>query len=331
MSLQTESAAAHVHAEMPNDIVIRNYTYHPRFNSPEADIVLTSSEDTAYRVHSFTLRNTCGYFRSILPQNLAGASSSSTFGAGAAGDRRGAEINSGLPFDSHTGTIGPIEMPEKDMPLCHILSLLSGLPYTPLTSIDDVDEALCLAKRLDAPGPVSIIRSSLITPVFLSEQPLRLYAIATKFGWVEEAQIASTETLALDLYYEGYKEDLERISPRALMRLLRLHRKRREDLKTFLDSTEQFELGNQTKCLCPGCETEMDNHTWRELKWRMLLEMDKRSLGDSLYSLDMEEWPEAIACWSATCSKSDCARVYYDKIHTLKKVKCCIDDLPVCV
>ncbi|KAF9524543.1 hypothetical protein CPB83DRAFT_742854, partial [Crepidotus variabilis] len=282
--------------------------YHPRFNSPEADIILISSEETAYRVHSFTLRNTCGYFRNLFSHGQAGPVSAPTFSG------------------SSVAT-----MPESDAPLSQVLALLCGLSYTPSTSIDELDEALSLAERWEAPGPISIIRNCITSPIFLTEQPLRLYAVATKFGWDEEAKLASTETLTLDLYQDAYKEDLAKISPRALMKLLRLHRKRREGLKAFLDSADNFELGNLARCPCPGCETELDNHTWRELKWRMVFEMDKRALGDSLYGLDMEEWPEATACWSATCSKADCARMNYDKTHTLRKIKNCIDNLPLCI
>jgi hypothetical protein len=163
--------------------------------------------------------------------------------------------------------------------------------------------------------------------MFLSE-PLRLYAIATKFGWDEEARIAATQTLSLDLYDEENRSTLERIPSRLLMTLFRLHRSRRDAFKRLLDGDGGlFEAGNSAKCLCPGCGELTDNHTWRELKARMFMEMDKRPLGNTLCGLEMEEWPEAIACWEAKCKH--CGRLNYDKLETLRDIKRCIDTLPL--
>lgn len=277
-------------------------TYHPQFNTPDADVTLVSSEETGYRVPHFTLRNTCGYFRNL----LSGHSSS-------------------LVHEDRTLLF--IDVAENDRVLTKVLSLICGLHTEYWESIDEIDDAIILAQKWDAPGPLSIMRGAITAPLFLAD-PLRLYAIATRMGWGEEAMLASTETLTLNLYDEENRPNLERISSSRLMKLFRLHRERRDRFKALLDSDGLFEAGNAERYLCPGCGEGMSNYTWRELKSKMFMEMDRRPLGDTLCSLEMEDWPEAVACWEAKCQKSDCGRLNYNKLSTLRDIKNCLDKLP---
>ncbi|KAF8901333.1 hypothetical protein CPB84DRAFT_1777587 [Gymnopilus junonius] len=264
-------------------------TFHPQFNSPDADIIIISEEGTGYRIPHFTLRNTSGYFT-----------------------EKGIRI---------------IDVQEKDKVLSKVLSMICGLHTDTWESIDEVDEAILLAQKWDATGPLSMIRAAITAPVFLAD-PLRLYAVTSRLGWDEEAQLASTHTLTLNLYDNCNRTQLETISSIRLMTLFRLHRDRRDKFKALIDSNGLFAAGNSARYLCPGCGEQLSNHTWRDLKSRMFVEMDRRPLGDTLCSLEMEEWPEAIACWEAKCQKSDCGRKNYNKLNTLRDIKKCLDQLP---
>lgn len=76
--------------------------------------------------------------------------------------------------------------------------------------------------------------------------------------------------------------------------------------------------------------TELDNSPWQEFKNAMFLEMDRRPLGDSI-GVDVggsAEWPEALACWEAKCSKKGCDGQNYDRVTTLRQIRACIDILP---
>ena len=280
---------------------IKQRTFHPQFTSPDADVILVSSEETSYRVPSFTLRNTCGFFRTLFGQNTSFLQTSN-------------------------GERNTIEVDESDKVLSKVLSMVCGLYTDTWETVEEIEDALRLVQKWDAPGPLSVIRSAITSPIFLAE-PLRLYAIAMKFGWEEEAQLASTQTLALEIFHETYRSDLERLSSHQLMKLLRLHRARRDEFRIMMDGEGMFEAGNSSRALCTGCSEELDNHTWRELKAKMFAEMDRRPLGDTICSLEMEEWPEAGACWEAKCQKVDCGRLNYNKLMTLKDIRSCIDKL----
>ncbi|KAG5652000.1 hypothetical protein H0H81_006652 [Sphagnurus paluster] len=275
---------------------------HPLFNSREGNIVLVSAEGTLYRIPAFILRNTTGFFRALLPPLLQAA-------------------------QSQSGVVDPIEVDEKDVVVERILRMLCGLETPRWASFDEIDAVITLAEKWDAPGPISVIRSAIMAPHLLQDS-LRLFILASHFGWEEEAKIASTYTLTLSIYDEQHMEQLERLSTKDLMRLLAFHRRRRDDFRTFLDSDEPFNAGNATNHFCSGCGEKVDNHTWRELKARMFYEMDQRPLGDTLLGLDMEEWPESIACWSAKCRKPECGRFYYNKLVTFRDIQDCLDKLP---
>ncbi|TFK68918.1 hypothetical protein BDN72DRAFT_768584 [Pluteus cervinus] len=276
--------------------------YHPAFNSPDADVTLTSSEGTLYRVPSFTLRTTSGTFRKLLSPP------------------RGIDN----PLDN------PILVPEKNLTLEIALRMISGLELPKWHSFDELEDVLVLVEKWEAQGPISVIRSAVTAPMFLSE-PLRLYALATRLGWEMEAKLASTCTLALSLYDEQHQPPLYRMSSKALLALLALHRSRRDEFQRLVDSDERFNVGNTENFLCPACSEPMDNHSWRELKAKMFMEMDQRPLGDTLTGLEMEEWPEGIACWNARCPTAGCGRLYYNKLSTLREIKDCIDRLPTTV
>jgi hypothetical protein len=162
----------------------------------------------------------------------------------------------------------------------------------------------------------------------LTDQPLRLYAVACRYDWEEESRAASTETLKLNIHDPEHRPALQRLSTDALLDLFALHRERREALRARLD-VAPFIVGGTT--LCGPCGWRLDYHTWRELKHRIIMEMDVRPLGDTILQRGLLEWEEALACWSAKCPNKDCKRVLYDKTSTIGTINSVIADLRSCI
>ncbi|KAJ4471404.1 hypothetical protein J3R30DRAFT_3241462, partial [Lentinula aciculospora] len=205
----------------------------------------------------------------------------------------------------------PIPTSQHNAILEPMLCLMSGLPISSWTPdpesedseekcISEMENLLMLAESWDAPGPISFLRFGVTAPIFL-EQPLRLYALATHFGWVSEAKLASKHSLGLNLYDDEYEEVLSHLSAKHLLALLMLHRGRRDRMKTFLDDPEVFTLGNSESSRCVACSSEVDNSAWREIKARIFQEMDRCSKGDFVGSWEMEEWKESDRCWKVKC------------------------------
>ncbi|KAL1701597.1 hypothetical protein EV121DRAFT_211827 [Schizophyllum commune] len=271
-------------------------SYHPDFNSPDADAVLCSQSGTLFRVPSIVLKMTSGFFRSVLA------------------------LPPPKPNAEH-----PLPIAEPDETMLPLLRLMCGLPIPPWPSFSAIEDALALAEAWETLGPISVVRTAVTAPAFLVE-PLRVYAVAQRFGWAAEAQVAARATLALDLYDDVHQASLQKLSAGALMALLGLHRRRRDELKQLLDHSDMFSAGNDEEAPCANCHARKNNSTWRELKARIFIEMDRRPLGDTLYGLEMEEWPESVACWNAKCSQ--CGKVNYDKATTKRNIQGCVLLLP---
>ncbi|EIN12032.1 hypothetical protein PUNSTDRAFT_112000 [Punctularia strigosozonata HHB-11173 SS5] len=285
-------------------------SYHPLFASPEADVILGSKDGLAsqcFRVHSFTLKITSGWFRTMftLPQT--------------------------------TSSLPPSSDPEKDIIFLDedqstvegILRMVCGLPIPNLSSYDSIEPLLYAAEKYDMPGPLSIIRMLVMTPAVIDD-PLRLYAVACRYGWEHEAKHASKQSLSLNLHAPEHRDQLRKLSTDSLMNLFDLHYRRREELKRMLDDPP-FVNAADPHIICSMCDYNVDYHTWRELKYAIAAEMDVRPLGDTVLSHGLTEWPAAKACWNAKCANGDCARLLYDKGETLRLIKECMDKLPATI
>lgn len=294
-------------------------TTHPAFDSPDADVVLVSRDLVRFRLHSFTLKTTSGWFRSLFTLPRPSTSSvPEASGMGVGHDRLPALTPS--ITDPET-----IHLDEDSATLELLFRMISGLPIQPLMSFDTVDALLFASEKYDMPGPTSLVRIAVLTPP-LADQPLRLYAAASRCGWIEEAKVASQRTLAMNLWQDENWEMLAKVDVRSALALLKLHRSRTECLRKKLDE-HPFVNGNPLS-YCSRCRRQADHHAWREFKYRVVTEMDIRPLGDTILDAGLTEWPEAKACWEAKCPHLDCAIVQYDKTETIRLIRECIESLP---
>lgn len=206
------------------------FVYHPQFSSPEADMTLRSFEGTLYRVSSYTLRTTSGLFQTMfcLPQPVK--------------RNRSHCLHSDECAESDEQIL---DVYEENCVLVRILSLMSGLPTPKWETFEELEKVLITADKWDTPGPISIIRSVLTSPHFLSKHSLRIYALAKHFNWEFEAKLASTHTLSLNLNDPSHSLQLCEMSSKDLLPLLNLHRQRRDRFWELLNSPERFTAGNR--------------------------------------------------------------------------------------
>ena len=127
--------------------------YHPHFSSPDADIILRSTEGTLFRVHSYALRTTSGLFQTIfsLPQPKPPAPLPD--------EREKSTHSTQSPSPSLT-----IPIYEPAHLLSYILPLITGkAPPQALHSLSlpTLTRLLFLAEKWDAPGPISQIRNAI--------------------------------------------------------------------------------------------------------------------------------------------------------------------------
>ncbi|PFH46742.1 hypothetical protein AMATHDRAFT_69209 [Amanita thiersii Skay4041] len=159
-------------------------------------------------------------------------------------------------------------------------------------------------------------------------------------GWETERKLAARHTLPLELYSPEHAGVLTQLESGDLLDLLVLHRTRRDALRSLLDAlffnAGEGGMGvgiagggglgvkvqvpqthvekNHHTTVCPACNQPLDNPSasgsgnantmdpspWRDLRTRLVDEIDKRALGDTLLDVEtMGEWPEARRCWEA--------------------------------
>ncbi|KAJ7502835.1 hypothetical protein B0H11DRAFT_2170877 [Mycena galericulata] len=271
--------------------------FHASFCSPDGDIVLAAKGGNLYfRLHSFILKTTSSWFRTMLS----------------------------LP-QGQSPSMEIIFMDEDENTLELVLRMISGLPLLPVADYDVVDKILFAAEKYDMPGPMSIMRLLVMTPPLLN-QPFRLYTVSCRYGWAEEARFASTQTLTHYLHDPEVRPLLQRLSTDALLKLFELHHTRREALRDRLNKPPFVASENSSNC--GNCHALIDYHTWRELKYRMIQEVEIRPLGDTILDKGLAEWPEAKACWLAKCPNRVCARFLYDMEPTMRIIRECIEELP---
>ncbi|KAI0047466.1 hypothetical protein FA95DRAFT_1559090 [Auriscalpium vulgare] len=281
---------------------------HPMF-SFDADVVLGSRDGVLFRVPSTTLKMTSSWFRTLftLPQST-------------------------IPSTPTTPTPSPlsdtINLDEDARTLEHLLRMICGLTIPELDSWDTVEPLLYAAEKYDMPGPQSIVRALVRTPPFL-DTPLRLYAAACRYGWAAEARLASTRTLTLDLRDRVHRSALLKLKTDDLLALQDLHHRRREDFRQRLSEPPFLTDMQLTEAYarCARCHEPVDYAAWRELKYVMVLEMDRRPAGDMIPA-GLEEWPAARACWAAKCKKMSCGSSVYDRTSSTRAIQEAIIALP---
>jgi len=278
-------------------------SFHPFF-AFDADVVLGSKDGVLFRVPSTTLKMTSSWFRALftLPQGMPASATP--------------------PASPDT-----INLDEDARTLEHLLRMVCGLVIPELESWDIVEPLLYAAEKYDMPGPLSIVRALLRTPPFLDE-PLRLFAAACRYGWAAEGRLASTLTLTLNLHAPEYRPALLKLKTHALLALHDLHHARREQFRERIGQPPFLTDAQMSDAFarCSRCGESVDYVAWRELKYVMILEVDRRPAGDTILS-GLEEWPAARACWAAKCKKGICGSAVYDKASTTQAIRGAIEGL----
>jgi hypothetical protein len=120
------------------------------------------------------------------------------------------------------------------------------------------------------------LREQLLHPSLLKHRPIRVYTIACMFGFEEEARIASSHTLNVNVLETPLFGELGLISARDYLRLVQLHQKR------ALSAVSILQTATPT---CVGCSKERDAGPlwWCEFKDRATKELKQKPSTDTIF------------------------------------------------
>ena len=172
------------------------------FDALDADVILRSSDGKELRVHRLILSLSSPVFQGMfgLPQ----------------------------PTDpSDPSQIPTIDVADTSDILEPFIQHLYPKSSPKVADIQTWAALYAIADKYSAEAVMELLRDILI-PQFLEASPLRVYALASRWGFEEEAKAASRRTLAMDIFKDFPLEDAELMGGVACQRLLFLHLNRRQ-------------------------------------------------------------------------------------------------------
>jgi len=179
-----------------------------KFGPPDGDIILrTPTRD--FQVHKIVLSLASPIFRDMfsIPQPTP--------------DVRGADIE-----------VVDVTDPLQGLDL--VLRFIYPLPPPNVDSLDLLVEGLVVADKYDIDGARAELRLRLAK--FIKKNPLRVYAIACRFGFEAEAEVASSLTTGIYLpALADLPDELKNITATAYHRLVKLHEKYRDEIEDTID------------------------------------------------------------------------------------------------
>lgn len=187
------------------------------FDNPDADVILRSSdkEPVDFRTFKLLLSLSSSFFSEILtlPQPASDTYDAPTLYSDDFVDASDAPV---------------IQMAEDAQTLRLLLGFclpVSVAPPPRLSSIHEMHKVIEAACKFEMEGVLAYLRSEIVLPRFIEAQPLRVFAIAYRYGWDAEARKAARYTLRhpIDVAM-AFVPELEFISGATLCRLREYHR-----------------------------------------------------------------------------------------------------------
>ncbi|KAJ8481259.1 hypothetical protein ONZ51_g6109 [Trametes cubensis] len=186
------------------------------FNDGAADLVIKTAAETEFMV-----------YRSI----LAAASPVLANRIATAAERAAAEAPQAAP-----GSRLQIDLPESDFVLETLLRFIYPIPDPVLPDLDDIADVYdAAANRYSVACAVSALKTALASPRFLDVEPVRIYALAKRFGIDDLASIATRATLRQPAEWADY-EEFQNMSAQDYHALLSTHRRIARDAVACLSS-----------------------------------------------------------------------------------------------
>ncbi|KAH7930631.1 hypothetical protein BV22DRAFT_1101602 [Leucogyrophana mollusca] len=273
------------------------------FHAQDADLLLLSSDGAKFHVHRCILAAASPFFEHMftLPQPLSSYADS---------DSSVEEQHPVIPVSESRSTVDTL------------LRYVYPVPDPIIASLDDLGPILAAAAKYDFLGVISALRRVLLSPNFLRENPVRVFAIASRYELEYEAKVASQHTLSVNVLDCPLSDDLKFITAHSYHRLLDLHRRRATAAQRLLKVTDEV------KCMqCNGGPHGMfvPPKWWKEFEKLAREELALRPTSEVIFGMAFL----ARVAEESGCPR--CAGSIMDSHKFLEDLKRRIDDLPATI
>ncbi|KAF9026542.1 hypothetical protein BDZ89DRAFT_987876 [Hymenopellis radicata] len=256
-----------------------------KFNSPDADVVLVSCDGARFAVHKCILSIASPFFKDMF--SLPHPSSESS-------DPKDVDI----------------ECTESKAVLFALLKFMYPVPNPQIASLDELVPLIEAVQKFQLEYLHDELRAMLIDERlgFVKDAPLRVYAIATRFGFGEEMRVAAKGTLRYNVLDCPLNDDLKNISAYDYHRLLDLHRRH---VKATQEALRNYSK-QVTRCRDCGSVPKW----WTKFLELADLELSERPSVDVIFT--HEFIASAVAASKCTgCTTS--AFQFYSRMEDMKK------------
>ncbi|KAH8111704.1 hypothetical protein DFH11DRAFT_573923 [Phellopilus nigrolimitatus] len=190
--------------------------FHPEYNHPDGDVVLSTNDGVLFRVHSFILKVASGFFRQMLE----------------------------VPRAATEYRDDPIPLDEDAQTIVTVLNII--YPHEDIPAIKTYKEAWALATaadKYDMPRVLKTVRSAVTTNEDLRIHKVRLYALACHWKWedvIEAAALGAVDYLRAVVAGNSFEDGVDRLGAKELLRLFRFHQMRVDHIIQCISFTEDF-------------------------------------------------------------------------------------------
>eukprot|EP00920_Eleutheroschizon_duboscqi_P033036 GHVT01079685.1.p1 GENE.GHVT01079685.1~~GHVT01079685.1.p1 ORF type:complete len:333 (+),score=19.08 GHVT01079685.1:328-1326(+) len=174
------------------------------FNDLGGDILVRSCDHVQFRVHKFLLSLASPIFEDMFSIPLPPASP---------------DTNIDLPVVDLTETSSTIR---NILYFCYPLCKVGPVP--PITSLSGLSDALEATKKYEMLEAHKFLLASLRDPIFLQQEPLRVFAIASQEGSEPDARLAIDYMLSQGMFVEDPFPELKLLDGEVIYKLLRYHK-----------------------------------------------------------------------------------------------------------
>lgn len=266
------------------------------FDSPDADLVLKSSDGVEFRVFKQILAQGSKFFQTMFT----------------------------LPSESNTTTELPvIDLAENSQLISSLLQFLYPIPDPSIQSLDDLNHLIAVVIKYDMPGVLHSLRRLLISHDLAAVDPFVAYTIAVRHQLPDEVKITAARTFSVSLLDMPLTDDHKYITGFEFFQLIKLHRKRAKD---FIDVIK----GSGSLFRCPGC-SRRTNHSanwWQDWETRACVEIQKRPCTKIVFSPAFVAKSAKAAVENQTPCL-DCPMHMHSSQHCLETLRMRLDSIAI--
>lgn len=191
----------------------------PPFDASDADLTLRTPDGTTFNVYSRILAIASPVFHDMFT----------------------------LPQPPNAGSPATVDVSETREVMEVLLRLIYPIEDPPIDTLSLLGDTLVAAHKYDMKSACqSLARLLVFPPKSMKEQPIRVYAIACRYGLDEAAKLASSYTLHVNILDATPIEEIKFITGYDYYRLLRLHRGRGAAAQSLVASAA-------SPFKCPAC------------------------------------------------------------------------------